>query len=444
GHERIPYTGVLPQTVPGCVDGWFELHERFGKLPMKKILEPAIKYSENGFPVTEVIAHYWELGGRRLKDEPNFAETYLPGGRAPKEGEIFKNPNLARTYGILVKKGRNAFYRGEIARTIDAFMQRTGGYLRLKDFEDHTSTWVEPVSTTYRGYDVWELPPSGQGIAALQMLNILEGFDIAAMGFGSAEYLHLLTEAKKLAFDDRARFYADPEFVDIPVDELISKEYAARRRVLIDSDRAMREVTPSDVVLESGETIYLTVADKDRNLVSLIQSNYAGFGSGPVPNGLGFCIQDRGALFNLDPEHPNALLPHKRPFHTIIPAMVTKEGVPVFSFGVMGGSMQPQGHVQVLCNIIDFGMGIQEAGDAPRLRHTGSSQPTGEVMTGGGTVLLESGFSPEVIRALVAKGHSLGKDNGGFGGYQGICWDHEKDVLIGGTESRKDGCAMGY
>jgi gamma-glutamyltranspeptidase/glutathione hydrolase len=444
GHDRIPYTGVLPQTVPGCVDGWFELHERFGKLAMKDILAPAIRYAEEGFPVTEVIAFYWDLGGRRLKDEPGFAGTYLPGGRAPRKGEIFKNPDLARTYGLLAKKGRDAFYKGEIARTIDDFSKRIGGYIRYGDLAAHTSTWIEPVSTTYRGYEVWELPPNGQGIAALQMLNILEGYDIAAMGFGSADYLHVLTEAKKLAFDDRAMFYADPDFVDMPVDELISKEYAARRRALIDMERAMREVPASDIVLESGETTYLTVVDKDRNFVSLIQSNYAGFGSGPVPDGLGFCLQDRGALFNLDPAHPNALVPGKRPFHTIIPAMVTKDGQPVFSFGVMGGSMQPQGHVQVLCNILDFGMGIQEAGDAPRLRHSGSSQPTGDVMKDGGTVLLESGFPSEAIRALVERGHRIGHDNGGFGGYQGIWWDQERGVLIGGSESRKDGCASGY
>jgi gamma-glutamyltranspeptidase/glutathione hydrolase len=444
GHERIPYTGVLPQTVPGCVDGWFELHERFGKLPMKDILAPAIRCAEEGFPVTEVIAFYWDLGGRRLKDEPGFAGTYLPDGRAPRKGEIFRNPGLARTYGLLSKKGRDAFYKGEIARTIDGFSKRIGGYIRYEDLAAHTSTWVEPVSTTYRGYEVWELPPNGQGIAALQMLNILEGYDIASMGFGRPDYLHVLTEAKKLAFDDRARFYADPDFVNIPVAELISKEYAARRRALIDMERAMREVPASDIVLESGETTYLTVVDKDRNFVSLIQSNYAGFGSGPVPDGLGFCLQDRGALFNLDPAHPNALVPGKRPFHTIIPAMVTKEGKPVFSFGVMGGSMQPQGHVQILCNILDFGMGIQEAGDAPRLRHSGSSQPTGDVMTGGGTVLLESGFSPEVIRALMDRGHRVGHDDGGFGGYQGIWWDSERNVLIGGSESRKDGCALGY
>jgi gamma-glutamyltranspeptidase/glutathione hydrolase len=444
GHERIPYTGVLPQTVPGCVDGWFELHERFGKLPMKDILAPAIHYAEEGFPVTEVIAFYWDLGGRRLKEEPNFAATYLPGGRAPCKGEIFKNPDLARTYGLLAKRGRDAFYKGEIAKAIDEFSKRTGGYLRYEDLAAHTSTWVKPVGTTYRGYEVWELPPNGQGIAALQMLNILEGFDIAAMGFGSADYLHVLTEAKKLAFDDRARFYADPDFVDMPVEELISKEYAARRRALIDMERAMREVPASDIILESGETTYLTVVDKDRNFVSLIQSNYAGFGSGPVPDGLGFCFQDRGALFNLDPEHPNALVPGKRPFHTIIPAMVTKEGRPIFSFGVMGGSMQPQGHVQILCNILDFGMGIQEAGDVPRLRHSGSSQPTGDVMTDGGMMLLESGFVPDVIRALIERGHRVGKESGGFGGYQGIWWDWERNVLIGGSESRKDGCARGY
>ena len=443
-EDYIPYTGFLPQTVPGCVDGWFELHERFGRLKMKEILEPAIRAAEGGFPVTGVIAHYWDLGGRRLAGEPNFAATYLPGGRAPREGEIFRNPDLARTYGLIAKKGRDAFYRGEIARTIDAFCVEHGGYLRMRDFEEHSSTWVEPVSTDYRGYDVWELPPNGQGIAALEMLNILEGYDIASMGFGSADYIHHLVEAKKLAFDDRARFYADPEYADIPVAGLISKEYAARRRALIDPRRAMREVPPGDPRLESGETTYLVVADSDRNFVSLIQSNYAGFGSGPVPDGLGFCLQDRGALFNLDPSHPNSLEPHKRPFHTTIPAMVTRDGEPVFAFGVMGGSMQPQGHVQVLCNIIDFGMGIQEAGDAPRIRHDGSSQPTGEVMRDGGIVCYESGILPEVIRDLLARGHRVAKDTGGYGGYQGIWWDRENDVLIGGSESRKDGCAIGY
>ncbi len=444
GFASMPYTGVVPQTVPGCVDGWFELHKRFGKLPMKDILAPAIQYAQEGFPVTEVIAHYWAIGGKRLKDEPNFAATYLPGGRAPAKGEIFRNPDLARTYRILSEKGRDAFYRGELARTIDAFERRIGGFLRLDDLESHSSTWVEPVSASYRGYDVWELPPNGQGIAALQMLNVLEGYDLAKLGFGSAEALHLMIEAKKLAFEDAARFYADPDFVDVPVARLVSKEYAAERRALISMERALREIPPGDVRLETSETTYLVVADKDRNFVSLIQSNYAGFGSGPVPDGLGFCLQDRGALFNLDPKHPNALVPRKRPFHTIIPAMVTREGKPVFAFGVMGGSMQPQGHVQVLCNIVDFGMNVQEAGDAPRFNHSGSSEPTGEVMRDGGEVALESGFAPEAVRALMEKGHKVVGDTGGFGGYQGIWWDWKSDVLRGGSESRKDGCAMGY
>ncbi len=444
GASSMPYTGVLPQTVPGCVDGWFELHAKFGKLPMKDILAPAIRYAEEGFPVTEVIAHYWEIGGRRLREEPNFAATYLPGGRAPRTGEIFRNPDLARTYRLLAAKGRDAFYRGDIAETIDAFERRIGGYIRLRDLEDHSSTWVEPVSAGYRGYDVWELPPNGQGIAALQMLNVLEAYDLAGLGFGSAEALHLMIEAKKLAFEDAARYYADPDFVKVPVAELVSKEYAARRRELISMDRALREIPPGDIRLDTSETTYLAVADGDRNFVSLIQSNYAGFGSGPVPDGLGFCLQDRGALFNLDPAHPNALAPHKRPFHTIIPAMVTKDGKPIFAFGVMGGSMQPQGHVQILCNIVDFGMGIQEAGDAPRFNHSGSSEPTGEIMWGGGEVALESGFAPETIRALLERGHRIVSDTGGFGGYQGIWWDRERDVLIGGSESRKDGCAMGY
>lgn len=444
GHKAIPYTGPLPQTVPGCVDGWFELHDKFGKLPMKEILQPAIAHAENGFPVTEVVAHYWALGGSRLKNQPNFAATYLPGGKAPRKGEIFRNPALASTLRKIAEQGRDVFYRGEIAETIDRFSRRTGGFLRQNDFESHGSTWVEPVSAAYRGYDVWELPPNGQGIAALQMLNILEGYDLASLGRDSAATWHLMIEAKKLAFEDRARFYADPDFVHIPLERLISREYAARRRALIDREKALRRIVVDDSLLEEGDTTLLVVADRDRNFVSLIQSNYAGFGSGPVPDGLGFCLQDRGALFNLDPRHPNALEPGKRPFHTIIPAMVTRDGKPVFAFGVMGGAMQPQGHVQVLCNIIDFGMNIQEAGDAPRFRHKGSSQPTGQVMTAGGSVGFESGLAPGIIPSLEKMGHRVVPMKGGFGGYQGIWWDRKNDVLIGASESRKDGCAMGY
>ncbi len=440
----IPNTGVLPQTVPGCVDGWFELHRQYGRLPMAQLLAPAIAYAERGFPVTPVIAYYWERGSERLKDQPNFAATYMPGGTAPLAGAVFTNPDLAKTYRKLAKGGRESFYRGELADVIDTFSRRIGGYLRKKDFEDHRSEWVEPLSTTYHGHRVWELPPNGQGLAVLQMLNILEQFDLRKTGYQSADTLHLMIEAKKLAFEDRARFYADMDFADIPLEILLSREYARRQADLIDGAKARRELPPMQEILESGDTTYLTVADQDRNFISLIQSNYAGFGSGPVPDGLGFCLQDRGALFNLDTQHPNALQPHKRPFHTIIPAMVTREGQPLFSFGVMGGAMQPQGHVQVLCNIIDFGMNIQEAGDAPRWRHGGSSQPTGSVMTDGGTVALESGFPMDVRRALIKKGHQLTGAVGGFGGYQGIWWDREKNVLHGASESRKDGCAIGY
>jgi gamma-glutamyltranspeptidase/glutathione hydrolase len=370
----IPLTGVLPQTVPGCVDGWFELHRKFGRLPMTRILAPAIAYAEEGFPVTPVIAYYWEKGCRRLAGQPNFDATYMPGGRAPRAGEVFANPDLAGTYRAIAAGGRDVFYRGKLAETIDAFSKRTGGYLRKKDFEDHRSEWVEPISTVYRSHRVWELPPNTQGLAALQMLNILEQFDLRAMGEQSADTLHLMIEAKKLAFEDRARHYADPGFSDIPLEALLSPGYAERQAKLIDPARAARTIPDMDRILESGDTTYITVADRDRNFVSLIQSNYAGFGSGPVPDGLGFCLQDRGALFSLDPAHPNALLPHKRPFHTIIPALVTREGRPVFSFGVMGGAMQPQGHVQVLCNILDFGMNIQEAGDAPRWRQRGPGE----------------------------------------------------------------------
>jgi len=444
GLKRIPPYGPLPVTVPGCVDGWFELHKRFGRLPMSDVLAPATAYARDGFPLSEAIAYYWTYGERNLKDQPNFAETFLPGGHAPAKGDIFKNPRLANTYKVLAEQGRDAFYRGDLTDIMVSFCERVGCFLRQRDFNDHSSTWVEPVSTNYRGYDVWELPPNGQGIAALQMLNVIESFDLKSMGHNSTEYLHLLIEAKKLAYEDRARFYADMDFADVPVAELISKEYAATRRALLNPNRALREIEPGDPRLEHGDTIYLTVADKDRNMVSLIQSNYRGFGSGLVPDGLGFSFQDRGELFTLEEGHPNVYEPHKRPFHTIMPAFVTKSGKPWFSFGVMGGGMQPQGHVQVLCNIIDFGMNIQEAGDAARFHHQGSSQPTGSHMTHGGWVALESGVSVEAMRELDKKGHQVRFESGGFGGYQGIMYDATRDIYFGGSESRKDGHAAGY
>ncbi len=440
----IPKYGPLPVSVPGCVDGWFTLHERFGTLPMEQILAPAIEYARDGFPVSEVIASHWQRGARVFRDYAGFKQTFMPGGHAPGKGEVFHNRALARTLTLIAEQGRDAFYKGDIAKRIDQFMQRENGFLSYADLADHHSTWVEPVSTNYRGYDVWELPPNGQGIAALQILNILEGYDIAGAGFGSVEHMHYFVEAKKLAFEDRARFYADPEFHKLPVAELISKTYAAERRKLIRVDRAARRYDAGNPSLESGDTIYLTVADNDRNMVSLIQSNYRGFGSGLCPDGLGFCLQNRGELFDLTEGRFNTYAPGKRPFHTIIPAFITKDGKPLISFGVMGGATQPQAHAQIVMNLVDFGMNLQEAGDAPRIVHSGSSQPTGQRMRDGGVVQLESGFPYESIRELLKMGHELRYALGIFGGYQAIRYDAEQDVYYGASESRKDGQAGGY
>ncbi len=442
GIERIPSFGPLPVTVPGAVDGWFELHSKFGNLPMEMVLNSAISYARDGFPVTELIAYYLERSVGILGQYPNFKETYLPNGKVPAKGEIFKNPDLANTYEIIANEGRDAFYKGEIAQAIASYIKEQGGFLSYEDFESHKSEWVEPVSTNYRGYDIWELPPNGQGIAALQILNILEGFDIASMGFGSEQYLHHFVEAKKLAFEDRAHYYADPQTEKVPVEKLISKEYAAERRKLINPEKAARRIEPGN--MDTPSTIYLTVADKEGNMVSLIQSNYRGMGSGMTPYGLGFVLQDRGEAFNLEEGFLNTYAPGKRPFHTIIPAFITKDGKPYVSFGVMGGAMQPQGHAQIVINLIDFGMNLQEAGDAPRIQHDGSSEPTGEIMTNGGIVLLESGFSWEVIRELMKKGHKVQWDLGSYGGYQAIMWDENNGVYYGASESRKDGQAAGW
>ncbi len=445
GLDYVPLLGPLPVSVPGAVDGWFKLHEKFGKLPMAELLKPAIDYGRAGFPVSEVIAYEMASNYSGMENLPGFAETYMPNGHTPKKGEVFKNPNLSNTYEKIAQGGRDAFYKGEIARTIDTYMKKHGGFLSYEDLASHTSNWVEPVSTNYRGYDVWELPPNGQGTAALQMLNILEGYDIAKMGFGSVEYLHVLTEAKKLAYEDRAKFYADPEFNKIPLDILLSKEYAAERRALINPTQAANSFPAGDMLIETGNTTYLTVADKDGNMVSLIQSIYSEFASGMVPDGLGFVLQNRGQMFNVqDRTHANALEPGKRPFHTIIPAFITKDGKPYLSFGLMGGSVQPQGHAQIVVNLVDFGMNLQEAGDAPRMRHSGSSQPTGSVMTDGGTLNLESGFEPIVFRELRKMGHRISFAVGIYGGYQAIGIDLANRVYSGASESRKDGQAAGY
>lgn len=442
GYKSIPARGPLPVSVPGCVDGWFELHKKFGYIDMDEILSPAINYARNGFPMADIIAYQWKSNVNVLKDFPGFKETFMPGGRAPEKGEIFKNPGLANTYEILAKKGRDGFYRGDVAKTMVKYIKEQGGFLSMKDLKDHTSEWVEPVSTNYRGYDVWELPPNGQGIAALQILNILELYDIKSMGFGSEEYMHLFTEAKKLAYEDRAKFYADMDFNEVPVDYLISKGYATERAKLINKDRAARSYPAGK--LKDGDTIYLTVADEEGNMISLIQSNFRGMGSGMTPPGLGFIFQDRGELFTLEEGHFNTYEPHKRPFHTIIPSFVTKDGKPLMSFGVMGGAMQPQGHVQIVVNMVDFGMNLQEAGDAPRMQHLGSSQPTGTVMEDGGILYLESGFDYGQVRELVRKGHDIQSAIGIFGGYQAIMWDEANKVYYGASESRKDGHAAGY
>jgi len=440
--EFVPSYGPLPVSVPGCVDGWFEMHDMFGHLPMKDVLQPAITYAREGFPVTEVIADALKHGTDLLKEYPNIKEVYMPTGKTPSKGEVFRNPLLANTLEKIVRGGRYEFYRGSIARDIAAFMKKQGGFLSYDDMYRHHSEWVEPVSTTYRGYEVWELPPNGQGIAALQMLNILEGYDIASMGFGSAEYIHVFTEAKKLAFEDRAKYYADPFFSKTPVAQLLSKKYAAERRKLINLDKAAKIYDPGRI--EAANTIYLTVADKYGNMVSLIQSNYRGMGSGMCPDGLGFVLQDRGEMFSLAEGHNNVYAPGKRPFHTIIPAFITKNKKPWISFGVMGGDMQPQGHVQIVVNLIDFKMNLQEAGDAPRIHHIGSSEPTGQQMTNGGILLLESGFRTEVIQKLMSMGHTIQWDLGGYGGYQAIMWDDKNKVWFGASESRKDGQASGY
>ena len=445
GLRDIPTSGPLSWSVPGCVDGWAELNKRFGHLNLHDILEPTIRYADGGFPVTEVISGYWKGAEGLARSDPEMGSTYLIGGRAPQVGQLFKNRRLAETYREIAKGGRDAYYRGRIAREIVQCSQSHGGLFSLKDFEDHTSTWVEPVSANYRGYDVWEIPPPGQGISALQMLNLLEGFDLKSKGFASADYWHLFLEAKKLAYSDRAHFYADPKFTTVPVKELISKQYADIRRKLIDSSNAATHLKHGEPKLGKADTIYLTVVDKDRNCVSLIQSNYNGFGSGIAAGKLGFALQNRGCLFALDPNHPNTLEPHRRPFHTIIPAFVTRNGKPWFCFGVMGGDMQPQGHVQVLVNLIDFGMNVQEAGEAPRMEHIGSATPTGRKGDPhGGTVLVESGFPPALLEELSRRGHHLRVGGKNGGGYQGILIDLATGMLLGGSEARKDGCAVGY
>jgi gamma-glutamyltranspeptidase/glutathione hydrolase len=448
---HIPPFGSLPVTVPGTVDAWFALHGKFGRLPIRDDLAPAIAYATSGFPVTQLIAKYWkgnmagfEKDSALIEEFDNARATYLIKGHTPAEGEIFRNPDLARTLSLIAKGGRDTFYKGAIAHTIDAYFRRIGGDLRYADFAGHHGEWVEPLSVNYHGYDVYELPPNGQGAAVLQMLQILKGFDLKKTGVGSADTLTAMLEAKRLAYEDLAKWYADPAFVHVPMKELLSDSYAASRRKLMDLSHANPAIGPGDPKLYAGDTIYLTTADKDGMMVSLIQSNYRGMGSGLVADHLGFMFQDRGELYSLDPNAANVYAPGKRPFHTIIPGFVMKDAQPFMAFGLMGGDMQPQGHVQVLADIIDFGMNVQEAGDAARWRHFGGSEPTGEPSTGVGTVEMETGIDPAVKAELQRRGYKIVPGTGGFGGYQAIMWDAKNHVYWGGSEMRKDGEAIGY
>ena len=440
GIEKIPPYGALPVTVPGAVAGWTALHKRFGNKSFDKLFNNAIYYAENGFPITEVVGYYLQLSSERYKDYPNFKDVWMPNSKVLQKGDIFINKDLAKTYKQIAESYGASFYSGNIAKTISTFIKEQGGFLTIDDLQKYKPEWINPVSTNYRGFDIWELPPNGQGIAALQILNILEQYDVSKMGHNSAEYIHLFTEAKKLAYEDRAKYYADMNFADVPVEELISKEYALERKKLINLKKSASSYNSG--IFEDGDTIYMTVADKDGNMVSLIQSNYRGMGSGMVPPNLGFMLQDRGEMFSLDPEHRNSLKGGKRPFHTIIPAFITKEDKPFISFGLMGGGMQPQGHAQIVINIVDFQMNLQEAGDAPRIRHFGSSEPTGETMINGGFLSLESGIDDQVRSELMKLGHKLKDEKGGYGGYQAIMKIDE--VYFGASESRKDGHASGY
>jgi gamma-glutamyltranspeptidase / glutathione hydrolase len=442
----IPLYSPYSWTVPGCCDAWFELHAKYGKLPMSRILAPAIRYAEEGFPMSPVIAGDWERSTHVFKDKPGFADVFMPGGHAPKEGEVFRNPALAKTLRLVAEKGRDAYYKGPIADALVRYSEANHGFFAKADFAQHRSTWDQPLSTNYRGYDVWELPPNSQGLAALQLLNILENFDLKSMGRNSADFWHVLTEAKKLAFADRARYYADPAFAKMPIAELLSKTYAKQRAQLIDMKHAARTDSPGEVAaLNQKETTYLCAADESGLMISFIQSNYTGFGSGYVVPELGFGIQDRGGLFSLHRGHPNALEPGKRPFQTIIPAFVSKDGQPLMAFGLMGGDMQPQGHAQVIVNLVDFDMNLQEAGDAIRFHHTGSSEPTGTVMTDGGVLHIEDGLPQSVLDELKARGHTLASEPvGAYGGYQAIWRDPVTHVFAGATEKRKDGCALGW
>lgn len=441
--KTLPLFGPHTWNVPGCVSGWQELQSRFGKLTFKEVLTPAMEYAREGFGMTEIVSTEW-AGADTFKDYPNAAATFLRDGKKPQFGQIFRNPDLANTLEMLINGGAEAFYKGDIADRIVRYSKERGGYFSMSDFAEHNAQWVQPITTTYRGYNVWEIPPNGQGLAVLQILNILENFDIGSLKPNSAEHLHLFLEAKKLVFEDRSQYYADMAMADVPLTWLLSKEYAKKRAAQIDLKKANNEYKPG-MMDGSSDTVYLCAADDEGNMISLIQSLYHGFGSREVPTGLGFAIQNRGRSFSLDPNHRNTLEPHKRPFHTIIPGFLTKDDKPVGPFGVMGGDFQPQGHSQVVMNRVDFGFSVQQAGEQPRAEHNGSTSPFGDEKLGGGTIGLEAGIGEDVKKQLEEWGHKVAKyGTERYGGYQAIWREENPRRYFAGSDPRKDGGAIGW
>lgn len=445
---RIPAYGAVPVSVPGAVDAWWSLHQRYGKLDWKSLFAPAIAHAQDGAPVAQTIAYYLDLSFKRfntpglgIEEVENFNRVWAPDGRTPREGEVFRNPALAETYRQIALGGGRAFYEGEIAERIEAYFRRIGGWMTRADLAAHHSEWTEPLASDYRGVTVHGLGPNSQGLSTLQLLNIAEQFDLKSMGFQSAASIHHQVEAKRLAFEDRARYVADPDFYRAPVEWLVSKDYAVQRAKLIRPDRILERAFAGEAPSQ-GDTTYFCTADADGMMVSIIQSNYRGMGSGLSPDGLGFMFQDRGELFHLEDGHPNLYAPGKRPFQTIIPGFATKDGAPWLAFGVMGGDMQPQGQAQIIINMVDYGLGLQAAGDSPRWHHEGSSEPTGAPAQGTGLLRLETGVPDETERKLAALGWKLGPPDGGFGGYQAI--ERWPGRYAAATEMRKDGVALAY
>lgn len=447
-NNHIPSYGVPSVSIPGAVDTWGKLHAKYGKLKFSECLEPAIALCENGAPVPQLIAYYLErnvarfLSPNSMVDETeNLKKTYMPNGKTPREGEIFKNPNLANTYKKIAKEGARSFYEGDIAGKIDKYFKRIGGFINYNDLKNHHGEFTDPIKTNYRGLDVYGLAPNTQGLSTLQILNILENFDLKNMGFLSTSSIHTQVEAKRLAFEDRAKFFADPNFSKTPIDQLLSKTYSKELAAKIRQDAIIERIIPYEAP-SKGDTTYFTVSDKNGMMVSWIQSNYRGMGSGLVPDDLGFMFQDRGELFSLKEGSPNIYAPNKRPFHTIIPGFAKKNGASFMSFGVMGGDMQPQGQAQIIVNMVDYGLNLQEAGDAPRWHHEGSSEPTGEIAEGIGILKIENNMPKSTKEGLEKIGWKLGASDGGFGGYQAI--QKIENTYGAASEMRKDGLALAY